>query len=272
MQEGATAQSDANGAQGEQPANKGAQTGGQVSSDALDAKRKAWRELVSGEYKDIYTEETQRMVDRRFRETKALQERVDANQPIIDLLMQRYGVTDGDTKTLAEKLENDTAYWRASAAEAGMSAEQYKEFQKLKRDNAALLAEQRRRLGQQQMDAKLQQWYSEGEALKAKFPNFDLEAEARNPQFTSMLRSGVPVEQAYKVMHWDEIFSDTVQVTAAAAEKRVADSVRAKGARPAENGTASQSGFVVKDDVHKLSKKDRAEIVRRAMGGEKITF
>ena len=50
------------------------------------------------------------------------------------------------------------------------------------------------------------------------------------------------------------------------------DGIRAKGARPQENGTTSQGAFIVKDDVSKLSKRDRAEIIRRAARGEHIEF
>lgn len=41
-----------------------------TTSNTLEAKRRAFQDLVNGEYKDIYTEETQRIIDRRFRETQ----------------------------------------------------------------------------------------------------------------------------------------------------------------------------------------------------------
>lgn len=264
----------ATSAQDKTPAGKGAQETppGDGGSSTLDEKRRAFRELVSGEYKDIYTEETQRMLDRRLRDMKTLQDRVTANQPIIDKLMQRYGIADGDMKKLSDKLDSDSAFWSEAAEEAGMDVEQYKEMQRLQRENAALMREQRARLGQDRAQQQLQQWYTEAEALKAKFPAFDLEAEIKDKQFTSMLRSGVPMEHAYKVLHWDELTDALQTATAAATEQRVVANVRAKGARPAENGAGSQSGITIKDDVHKLTKKDRAEIARRVARGETISF
>lgn len=248
--------------------NKGVQT----TSDTLEERRKAFRDLVNGEYKDVYTEDTQRIIDRRFREVKSLQDTVARNQPVIDMLMQRYKITDGDVGKLTKAIEEDNAYWSEAADEAGMSVEQYKEFQRLQRENEqfrrARFAQQKAERGEQQ----LQKWYVEAEAVKAKYPSFDLASEVQNPQFISMLKSGVPVEHAYKVIHMDEIVNDAMRTSAANTEKAVVNNVRAKGARPQENGTAAQSAFTVKDDVSKLTKKDRAEIARRAMHGEIISF
>lgn len=67
-----------------------------TTSNTLEAKRRAFQDLVNGEYKDIYTEETQRIIDRRFRETRNLEQQVGQYQPVIDMLMQRYQIGDGD--------------------------------------------------------------------------------------------------------------------------------------------------------------------------------
>lgn len=244
--------------------------GVETTSDTLEDKRKAFRALVDGEYKDQYTEDTQRIIDRRFRETKNLETQLSQQKPILDMLMQRYKIADGDLGKLTQAIENDNAYWSQAAEEAGMSVEQYKQFQKLQRENAQLLQAQRRSQSQQAAQQQLQKWYQEAEAMKADYPDFDLGRESQDPQFLSMLRSGVPVKLAYEVMHMDEIKSTVAQTTAQQTEKQVVEGIRAKGARPAENGTSSQSGFVVKDDPAKWTKKDRAEIVRRVQRGEQI--
>lgn len=244
--------------------------GVETTSDTLEDKRKAFRALVDGEYKDQYTEDTQRIIDRRFRETKNLETQLSQQKPILDMLMQRYKIADGDLGKLAQAIENDNAYWSQAAEEAGMSVEQYKQFQKLQRENAQLLQAQRRSQNQQAAEKQIQKWYQEAEAMKADYPGFDLGRESQDPQFLSMLRSGVPVKLAYEVMHMDEIKSTVAQTTAQQTERQVVEGIRAKGARPAENGTSSQSGFVVKDDPAKWTKKDRAEIVRRVQRGEQI--
>lgn len=252
-------------------AGKGKDGDVQVTSNTMEDRRKAFQELVNGEYKDVYTEETQRIIDRRFREAKNLEQQSAKQQPIIDMLMQRYKISDGDLSKLSTAIENDSAYWSEAAEEAGMSVEQYKQFQKLQRENAALLQAQRMRQNQQAAQQQLQKWYSEGEQVKAVYPSFDLAAESKNPQFLSMLKAGVPVQHAYEVVHMDEIKAGVAQNTARRTEKQVVDGIRAKGNRPAENGTSSQSAaFTVKDDPHKWTKKDRAEVARRVARGETI--
>ena len=268
-----TAAGDEPGPEGKaQPSAAGKGKEGDVvtTSNTLEDRRKAFQELVNGEYKDIYTEETQRIIDRRFREARNLEERAAKQQPIIDMLMQRHKIVDGDLGKLAAAVENDNAYWSEAAEEAGMSVEQYKQFQKLQRENAALLRAQRMRQNQQAAQQQLQKWYSEGEQVKAVYPDFDLGAESKNPQFISMLKAGVPVQHAYEVIHMDEIKAGVAQSTARQTEKQVVDGIRAKGNRPAENGTSSQSAFTVKDDPHKWTKQDRAEVARRVARGETI--
>lgn len=241
-----------------------------TTSNTLEDRRRAFQELVNGEYKDVYTEETQRIIDRRFRESKTLEQQVNRNQPVIDMLMQRYKIADGDIGKLTAAIENDNAYWSEAAEEAGLTVEQYKEFQKLQRQNADLLDRQRRQQGEQAAQEQMQRWYTESEQLKAVYPDFDLSTEAANAQFISLLQKGVPIRHAYEVIHMDDIKALVAQSTARQTEKHVVDGIRAKGARPTENGTSSQSAFTVKDDPSRWSKQDRAEVARRVARGEII--
>ena len=153
-----------------------------------------------------------------------------------------------------------------------MSVEQYKRLQRFRDENRERLDAQRQRRLQEKMEGQLQKWYKEGEELQKLYSGFDLAAEVREPRFRALLRSGIPVRHAYEVIHMDEIKARVAETAAKNMERQVVAGIRAKGVRPAENGTAAQSGFTVKGDVSKLTRKDRAEIARRAARGEKITF
>lgn len=239
-----------------------------VTSNTLEEKRKSFRDMISGEYKDQYSEEVQRVIDRRFAETKNLQKQVDDAKPILDKLAARYNVLDGDMSKLAQAIDNDRTYWSAAAEEAGMSEEVYRQYQEMRRQNAELLRMQKEQQTRMQADITARRWFEEGEVLKAQFPQFDLTAEMQNPKFVELLSHHMPVADAYKILHFDELMADNAVNT----QKAVTENIRAKGARPAENGTASQSPFTVKRSASDLNEKDRREIVERVRSGEKISF
>lgn len=243
-----------------------------TDKEARKERRKRYQELINGEFRDFYSEDTQNIINRRFKETKGLEERLGKSQPILDLLMDRYGIGDGDTEKLKRAIDEDNAYWVQAAREAGMSVEQYKRLQRLRRENRELLDERRQRQVREKVDGQLRQWYGEEKALQKLYPGFDLSAEVREPRFLALLKSGIPVRHAYEVIHMEEIKARVAETAAKNMERHVVAGIRAKGVRPAENGTSAQSGFTVKGDVSKLTKKDRAEIARRAARGEKIKF
>lgn len=243
-----------------------------TDKDARKERRKRYQELINGEFKDFYSEDTQNIINRRFKETKGLEERLGKSQPILDLLMDRYGIGDGDTEKLRKAIDEDNAHWVRAAKEAGMSVEQYKRLQKFWDENRELLDERRQRQVREKVDGQLRQWYGEEKELQKRYPGFDLAVEVREPRFLALLKSGIPVRHAYEVIHMEEIKAQVAETAAKNMEKHVVAGIRAKGVRPAENGTTAQSGFTVKGDVSKLTKKDRAEIARRAARGEKIIF
>lgn len=248
------------------------EAGEEPVQQTLEERKAKFRELVNGEYKDLFTEETQRIIDRRFKEAKGLEETLQSHQPLLQLLAQRYKTEEGDLAGLYKALEEDESYWSAAADEAGMTVDQYKQMQKLQRENQALLQAQRARQGEEAAKRQLSYWYQQAEKVKEKYPDFNLSEECQNRQFLEMLRAGVPVEHAYEVFHLEDIKTGVAQEAAKRTEKQVVDDIRAKGTRPTENGLSSQSGITIKSDVSSLTKEDRQEIARRAARGEIISF
>lgn len=235
-------------------------------------RKKAFRQMIRGEYKDLYTEETQRMINRRFTETEELKQQVEGSKALTDMLFSRYGISDGDMAKLTAAVQEDRDLWAKAADEHGMTTEQYIRFQKLQQQNAALERQQEVTIRQQMADEQVRSWLAEADALKEQFPDFDFEAEMENDAFRRTMQAGVPMEMCYKLIHYDAMMSDAVMAAQADTEKAVSDNIRARGNRPQENGTAAKSAFTVKDDVSKLTKADRAEIARRVARGEIISF
>ena len=106
------------------------------------------------------------------------------------------------------------------------------------------------------------------EETKKAYPDFDFENEIKNPEFARLLKAGVKVKDAYEVINIDSILDRNSKD----AEKKVVDSIRAKSNRPAENGSEGGSGILLSGNASKLTKKQRADLAKRAAKGEKISF
>ena len=242
------------------------------STPTPEQREKAYRDFIEA-HKDLYTKDTQKIINQRFKETKQLQDSNAKQKAVIDQIAKRYGLDGSDLAALQTALDNDDDYWAKAANDAGFDdVDMFKNFKKLERENAEFRAREDARKKVSQAEEQNRTWRAQAEDVKAKFPKFDIDAETNNPAFMTMLKSGVPMEHAYKVAHFDELVSEERSRTASETEKRVVDNIRAKGARPAENGLSRASGFTVKDDVHKFTRADRAEIARRAARGDYIEF
>lgn len=240
--------------------------------------RASFKDLISGDYKADFDAEVQRIVGERLKKVKdqgkILENQgkaLNAQQPILDALSLRYGTAPGDIDALRSAVDRDNSLLEQAAEEAGMSVEQYRQFQQLQRDNAQLRQAQQDYYARQRSEQQVHSWMEQADAMKQDplMADFDLKTEIdSSPDFLSLLKNGVSVELAYKVLHMNDFLGKAT----AQAEKTVTDNIRARGARPQENGAAPKSAVVVKDDVSKLTPADRAEIARRAAMGETITF
>jgi hypothetical protein len=233
-----------------------------------EEKKQAYHELIKGDFKDLFTEHMQSIINDRFKKAKKIERRLDEVQPIIDLLMSRYGAKS--VVELNARLEDEII--PDLADEAGMTPEAYKRQLNLERENARLKTEYEQRALNERVDS----WFKEAETLKAKYPDFDLVQKADHPkygqQFLRLLESGIDVEAAYLAAFHDEIIGRAKAETAKKAESATLEAIKSGGMRPAEIGAKNQSGIVRKSSVSELTAEDRAEIARRAARGEKIRF
>lgn len=249
------------------------QTETSVEADTEAERRAAFEKLVKGEYKDLYDARVQQHLDRRFRQTQALEEQLGAAGPILDMLKQKYGAKD--IQTLAKAIEEDDSYYEQEANEKGMTVEQLKAMKKLERENAAFKQaqkEQEERRGQEMITTR---WQHESEQVAQLYQGFDFDAECQSPEtgrrFLALLGSGVDVKTAYEVIHKDELLSGAIGYAVKTAQQRTINNIRARGMRPAENGASgSAAASIVKSDPSKWTKADRAEIARRVARGERI--
>lgn len=229
--------------------------------------------LIKGEYKDAYSKKVQKTINKRFAETKSLQEQLDSRNGVMEALATKYGVEASDVEGILKAINDDNAYWEQEAEKEGVPVEQYKRMKTLESQNASYIRAQQEAQARAAADATVAKWQAEAEEFRNIVPDFNLETEiTENPDFVRLIQTGVGIKAAYNATHMDDILSGAMHKTAQTVAEKIAKGREAKAARPAENGTAAQNGVLYKTDVNKLTAADREEIARRAARGETIIF
>ena len=225
--------------------------GEQQDDDTRRAAR--FEALIKGEYKDLYDQRVQDTIRKRLKGSEETARRLSALSPALELLGRRYGVDPADPQALSRAIEaeNAPAKPEEKAAEAPERAEQQR---------------------QEKARRQLADWLRQAAETRARYPSFDLGAEARDPRFRSLIGSGVPLQTAFEVLHQREILPAAMEYSARRAEEKLADSVIAGQLRPAEGAMGGQSPVLSKRDVSQLTRAEREEIDRRVARGEKIRF
>lgn len=147
---------------------------GENYSDAGDEKRKAeFEELIKGKYKKEFAERVKKIIDRRFKEVKKVNENT-----------QMY--TAEDKENLIRRLVAENQYLRRMQAEEAQNRSAQDKASKLK---------------------------AEAEETKKVYPDFDLKAQLENEQFVNLLKAGLGVKKAYEAANIDTILANNEKNT-----------------------------------------------------------
>lgn len=244
-----------------------------------EERRKAFGELLRGEYADLTEELMQNAVTEATRRLEAS----PAMKGLMQALQEKYGTDASDLVALTEAVRNgavkDDAYYEKLAMEKGVSTRTARELDKLESQNKHLTEQQQmiqqmeRQRAQQARIAELQAgWDREAEQLKAQYPDFNMAEVLANPEVEKMMRSGVSMTNAYRSAYFDHILKQQQAATARQVEQGVVNRMQQRNARPGENGTRPGSAVQTKIDVSHMSRKEMEEMERRAMRGEVITL
>lgn len=228
--------------------------------------------MIRGDYRDEYSKRVSATVQNRVKGMRETVDRYDKIRPALELLSKRYGINADDADAFVKAVNDDEELLDAEALEMGTTREAAREIRQLRQSNRAMTEKLEAQKSQEQRAQVWGQWHQESEALKSVIPTFDFDAEMENPRFAELLAHGVDVRGAYIVTHYEQMLPDAMNFAAQQAEQRVRNSVIANGQRPVENGSSQAAAAVVKSDVSKLSRADRAEIARRVARGEQIRF
>lgn len=245
-------------------------------------KRRAFGQLMQGEYAAEFEEAMQRAA-------QVAAQNIQNNpqvKALMDALGEAYGVDTSSPDSLAAltdavkngKVKND-AYYETLAAEKGISVKTAREMDRmegeLQRANAEKQrAEQMRAAAehQQRVAAVQAQWQAEAERLQQKYPSFALDEVLNNPAVADMIRRGIGLEAAYRAAYFDQLMENQTAQTAKQVEQGVAARIQQRGQRPTENGVRPGGAAETKVDVEHMTRAQRAELARRARRGERIVL
>ena len=196
-------------------------------------RRKAFGQMMSGEYKDLADEMMQNAVQIAAQNLEASPEM----RGLLEAIAEKYGTDATDLTALTDAIRNgvvkDDAYFEKIAMEKGISVKTAREMDKLETQNKRLTAQQQ---AAQQMQkaaaerariAQIQaKWDAEAEALKAKYPEFDREEVLANPEVEKMMRAGCSMEAAYRAAYFDRLMARQTAATAQQTEQGVLNRVQ----------------------------------------------
>lgn len=270
-EEAAENQNEAEGKDGEEK--------GEGKTKSPEERRKAFGELLRGEYADLTEELMQNAVTEATRRLEAS----PAMKGLMQALQEKYGTDANDLVALTEAVRNgavkDDAYYEKLAMEKGVSTRTARELDKLESQNKHLTEQQQtiqqmeRQRAQQARIAELQAgWDREAEQLKAQYPDFNMAEVLANPEVEKMMRSGVSMTNAYRSAYFDHIMKQQQAATARQVEQGVVNRMQQRNARPGENGTRPGGAVQTKIDVSHMSRKEMEEMEKRVMRGEVITL
>lgn len=256
----------------------GTEAAGQEAQQGADD-RAEFERLIKGQYKAYYDEKVQGHIKERFKASKQaearMQKTIDGMQPVMQMLAEKYHADPGDVEAISKAIQEDSSYYEDEAAERGMSVEQLKEFKRISRENAALRAAEEQRQEKAGQQEAMLRWQQQSETVAQRYPGFQgLEAEANDPvtgeRFLQLLSSGIDVENAYKVVHMDDLISGALEYGVNKARQDTVQTIKARGMRPSENGASGTGAAVQHKDVASLTKDERAQLMKRALRGESI--
>lgn len=211
--------------------------------------------IKGGKFENAFKKRTQGIIDKRFKSFKALEEAQAKQQPILNFLSEKYGIDSSQTELLLEKMQSEN---------------NKPENESVNTDKADTF--DKNRYISEKAHALSKQWSIEGERLKKVFPDFDFKTELKNPAFTTLLKSGMPLRKVYTAIHSDELIKNAVSGTAKQVAEQTFNSIKANGRRVAENGLRGGAGFIQKTDVNSLTGQDIRDILKQVENGSKIRF
>ena len=259
-------QNGVNGANATLQQSEGAQTPTQQDDAA------GWQQ-AKAKYKPQYDADVQSIIRGRIKDNNDHQKTLATLTPMLNAMAKQFGIKEGDHQALVDRFMDDDSLYEDEALERGMSVEAVKEIHKISAERDRYKTEASEFTAKAQFERHMSGLMQQAEALKAKYPNFDLGKELQNETFARMTspNGGLNVEQAYVALHHDELQQMAMQAAAQQSQRQAAQTIQANMARPREiAGRGAAPAAPVGRDLSGMTAEDFRRDRIAAMRGARI--
>lgn len=237
--------------------------------------------LIKGKYKEQYQANVDAIINKRFKNAKANEEKLKANeatmaklQPLFNAMAAKYGIKADDIDAIIEAADKDNSNYEQAAYDNGYGdTAEYRRAVERDEELNRLRAAEKARVEAAEQDRQrrelLEGWLAESEEFKKEVEGFDFKSEwDGSDRFRYLVNSGFRVKEAYMAVHAEEY----AKAAADKAQKDILAEIRANKTRPTESSANPQAAIRVKKSVKDMSLEDTERIIQEAKRGRKITF
>lgn len=211
---------------------------------------------VKEESKDLWQKDVDDIINKKFKETRGLEEKIAKLDPILNILGEKYGIETNNVEAIVDAYINDPEQYKTYAEQEGLTLEQARKMKELERFKETQEAAQNRA----NADATYNKWLEEAETLKEVYPDFDISVESENPQFLKALRNGCTVQQAYEITYPEKL---TERISREVTQAQTAN-VTSRQRRVSENGVISNTPVERRSNVKNFTPEDRKKAIEQS--------
>lgn len=242
----------------------------EVTEETKDtAKRLSWDEIMAD---PEYNGEMQKVVKAAKEKLKTSAEALEKLAPAIQLIAKKYGVDAGDYEAISKAVVDDDAYYEERAMELGVTTDVAKQLDKSEKMMRAAEEQQQKFINEQKLMEHIGKLNRQAIELQQKYPDFNLGKELNNPTFARLTAPdlNLPLEDAYELVHREEIKENIRQAALKASIQQVSNAVQSNKNRPNDGVSKSSNASVQTFNYQNATKAQREALKARIRSGEKI--
>ena len=233
----------------------------QTTNEQSTTDRLCYEDLIKSEdYKEDHKAYMDKTIGERLKKYKGIEDDLGKHKELLSVVANKYGVNPDDENflgVLAQKIEEDDSYYENYAMEHDISTDEARRIVTMQRKAEKYDAQQEEQQRQEQMRQHIMLLRQNAEKTKARFPQFDLDAEMQDERFRKLCAvNNGDTTAAYIACHYNDVITNQVQMASRQIQAQTAQAVAANKARPIENGISSSASSVVQQDFSKMSLKE----------------